>query len=60
MIPPDAQRAMSERAGSTGVEVSAGHAVYVSQPAPLADPIKQAATAGAADTAKQPATTTSA
>jgi pimeloyl-ACP methyl ester carboxylesterase len=60
MIPPDAQRAMSERAGSTVVEVSASHAVYVSQPAPVADLIKQAATAGAADTAKQAATTTSA
>jgi pimeloyl-ACP methyl ester carboxylesterase len=45
MIPPGAQRAMSERAGSTVVEVSASHAVYVSQPAAVADLIKQAATA---------------
>jgi pimeloyl-ACP methyl ester carboxylesterase len=43
MIPPAAQRAMSERAGSTVVEVAASHAVYVSQPAPVADLIKQAA-----------------
>ena len=32
MIPPAAQRAMSERAGSTVTEVGASHAVYVSQP----------------------------
>ena len=30
MIPPDAQRAMSKRAGSTVVEVEGSHAVYVS------------------------------
>src|SRR2546422_11353928 len=32
MIPPDAQRAMSKRAGATVVEVKGSHAVYVSQP----------------------------
>jgi pimeloyl-ACP methyl ester carboxylesterase len=32
MIPPDAQRAMSKRAGSTVAEVQGSHAVYVSQP----------------------------
>jgi pimeloyl-ACP methyl ester carboxylesterase len=32
MIPPDAQRAMSKRAGATVVEVKASHSVYVSQP----------------------------
>src|ERR1022692_4741059 len=32
MIPPEAQRAMSKRAGSTVVEVKGSHAVYVSQP----------------------------
>jgi hypothetical protein len=32
MIPPDAQRAMSKRAGSTVVEVKGSHAIYVSQP----------------------------
>jgi len=43
MIPPDAQRAMSKRAGSTVVEVEASHAVYVSQPRPVALLIEQAA-----------------
>jgi pimeloyl-ACP methyl ester carboxylesterase len=45
MIPPDAQRTMSERIGATVVEVDASHAVYVSQPAAVADLIKQAAAA---------------
>ena len=36
MIPPPAQRAMSERAGSTVTEVPGSHAVYVSQPAAVA------------------------
>jgi hypothetical protein len=49
MIPPDAQRTMSGRAGSTVVEVNASHAVYVSQPGAVADLVKQAATATAAD-----------
>jgi pimeloyl-ACP methyl ester carboxylesterase len=57
MIPPGAQRVMSERAGSTRVEVSASHAVYVSQPAAVADLIKQAATTSAANTAREPAST---
>jgi pimeloyl-ACP methyl ester carboxylesterase len=48
MIPPDAQRTMSGRAGSTTVEVAASHAVYVSQPAAVAACIKQAASALAA------------
>jgi len=43
MIPPDAQRAMSKRAGSTVVEVKASHAVYVSQPRAVADLIAKAA-----------------
>jgi pimeloyl-ACP methyl ester carboxylesterase len=43
MIPPDAQRSMSKRAGSTVVEVKASHAVYVSQPKPVAALIVQAA-----------------
>jgi pimeloyl-ACP methyl ester carboxylesterase len=43
MIPPPAQRAMSERAGSTVVEVPGSHAIYVSQPAAVAALIKQAA-----------------
>jgi len=43
MIPPDAQRAMSKRAGSTVVEATGSHAVYVSQPRAVADLIVQAA-----------------
>jgi pimeloyl-ACP methyl ester carboxylesterase len=48
MIPPPAQRAMSERAGSTVVEMAGSHAIYVSQPAAVAALIEQAATAVAA------------
>ncbi|MFI7063771.1 alpha/beta fold hydrolase [Kribbella sp. NPDC050124] len=43
MIPPPAQRAMSERAGSTVTEVAGSHSVYVSQPAAVAAIIVQAA-----------------
>jgi pimeloyl-ACP methyl ester carboxylesterase len=43
MIPPAAQRSMSKRAGSTVVEVSGSHAIYVSQPAAVADLIARAA-----------------
>ena len=43
MIPPDAQRAMSKRAGSTVVEVKGSHAIYVSQPEAVAALIEQAA-----------------
>ncbi|MFJ2767216.1 alpha/beta fold hydrolase [Streptomyces sp. NPDC087300] len=43
MIPPPAQRAMSERAGSHVVEVAASHAVYLSRPAEVAALIRQAA-----------------
>jgi len=42
MIPPDAQRGMSKRAGSTVVEVKGSHAVYVSQPREVAHLIEQA------------------
>ena len=45
MIPPAAQRAMSKRAGSTVVEVSGSHAVYVSRPAEVAALIEAAAAA---------------
>ena len=48
MIPPPAQRAMSERAGSTVVEFPGSHAIYLSQPAAVAALIKQAASAVAA------------
>ncbi|HWZ83593.1 MAG TPA: alpha/beta hydrolase [Terriglobales bacterium] len=43
MIPPDAQRAMSKRAGSTVVEAKGSHAIYVSQPEAVAALIEQAA-----------------
>jgi len=44
MIPPPAQRMMAERIGAQTVEVpGSSHAVYVSQPAAVADLIKQAA-----------------
>ena len=43
MIPPPAQRFMSERAGSTVVEAGGSHAVYVSHPAPVVALIEQAA-----------------
>jgi pimeloyl-ACP methyl ester carboxylesterase len=43
MIPPDAQRAMSKRAGSTVVEVTGSHSVYVSQPQAVASLIDKAA-----------------
>jgi pimeloyl-ACP methyl ester carboxylesterase len=43
MIPPDAQRFMSKRAGSTVVEVAGSHAIYVSQPSAVAALIEQAA-----------------
>jgi hypothetical protein len=45
MIPPPAQRAMSERAGSTVTEAAGSHAVYQSQPAAVAALIKKAASA---------------
>ena len=43
MIPPDAQRAMSKRAGSTVVEAKGSHAIYVSQPEAVAALIEHAA-----------------
>jgi len=45
MIPPSAQRAMSERAGSTVAEAPGSHSIYLSQPAAVAALITQAATA---------------
>jgi pimeloyl-ACP methyl ester carboxylesterase len=44
MIPPDAQRFMSRRAGATVVEVKGSHSVYVSQPQAVAALIETAAT----------------
>jgi pimeloyl-ACP methyl ester carboxylesterase len=43
MIPPEAQRSMAKRAGSTVVEVKGSHAIYVSQPVAVAALIEQAA-----------------
>jgi pimeloyl-ACP methyl ester carboxylesterase len=45
MIPPSAQRNMSERTGSTVTEVPGSHSIYVSQPAVVAALITQAAAA---------------
>ena len=45
MIPPDAQRQMSARVGSTVVEVAGSHSIYASQPAAVADLIKEAVNA---------------
>src|ERR687895_2483355 len=43
MIPPAAQRFMSQRAGATVVELAGSHAVFLSQPAAVANLIVQAA-----------------
>jgi pimeloyl-ACP methyl ester carboxylesterase len=43
MIPPPAQRLMSNRAGATIVEIAGSHAIYVSQPQAVAALIEQAA-----------------
>ena len=52
MIPPEAQRSMAKRAGSTVVEAKGSHAIYVSQPQAVAELIKTAAT-GVAKIAKK-------
>jgi pimeloyl-ACP methyl ester carboxylesterase len=44
MIPPPAQRAMSERTGSTVTEAAGSHSIYLSQPSAVAAVITQAAT----------------
>jgi pimeloyl-ACP methyl ester carboxylesterase len=43
MIPPEAQRAMSKRAGATVVEARGSHSIYVSQPQAVAAVIAKAA-----------------
>ena len=43
MIPPQAQREMSGRAGSTVEEAAGSHAIYVSQPEAVAGLVKKAA-----------------
>jgi pimeloyl-ACP methyl ester carboxylesterase len=55
MLPPDAQRLMSKRAGATVVEVKSSHAVYVSHPQAVAHIIEEAAR-GALVAAKEGAT----
>ncbi|QYN19014.1 alpha/beta fold hydrolase [Amycolatopsis sp. DSM 110486] len=45
MIPPPAQRAMSQRTHSTVVEAVGSHSIYVSQPAAVPALIQQAASA---------------
>ena len=45
MIPPPAQRFMSQRAGSTVVEAAGSHAIYVSRPNAVAAIIEKAAAA---------------
>jgi len=47
MIPPAAQRLMSQRAGSTVVEAAGSHAIYVSHPEAVAAIIETAASAAA-------------
>jgi hypothetical protein len=42
MIPPDAQRLMSKRAGSTVVEAEGSQAIYVSKSAAVAELIQTA------------------
>ena len=42
MLPPDAQRLMSKRAGATVVEVKSSHAVYLSHPQAVAHIIEEA------------------
>ena len=59
MIPPDAQRLMSKRAGATVVEVKGSHAIYVSQPQAVAHLIEKAATS-ALVTAREDDVTTAA
>src|SRR5918992_5529137 len=44
MIPPQAQREMSARAGATVTEVAGSHAIYVSQPGAVAELIETAIT----------------
>ena len=48
MIPPDAQRSMSKRAGAAVDEVNGSHAIYVSQPQAVAAIIAKAANGVAA------------
>jgi pimeloyl-ACP methyl ester carboxylesterase len=58
MIPPDAQRMMSKRAGSTVIEVKASHSVFMSQPQAVAHFIEKAATGAVAAEQQKTATGT--
>jgi pimeloyl-ACP methyl ester carboxylesterase len=51
MIPPPAQRAMSQRAGATVSEAPGSHSIYVSQPRVVADLIGRAAREARVETA---------
>ena len=51
MIPPPAQRFMSERAGATVVEEAGSHSIYVSQPRATAELIERAAREARVETA---------
>jgi pimeloyl-ACP methyl ester carboxylesterase len=46
MIPPPAQRAMSQRVGATTIEVAGSHAIYESKPAEVAAFIERASRGG--------------
>src|SRR5258706_4687539 len=54
MIPPPAQQFMSRRAGSTGREVGASHALYASKPQAAADLIEEAPTNSSKAEAQSP------
>jgi pimeloyl-ACP methyl ester carboxylesterase len=54
MIPPAAQRAMAERAGSTVTEEAGSHSIYVSQPHAVAEVIEQASQRALTETAGSP------
>jgi pimeloyl-ACP methyl ester carboxylesterase len=43
IIPPDAERLMAQRAGSTVVEVAGGHLAFMAHPQDTADLIEAAA-----------------
>jgi pimeloyl-ACP methyl ester carboxylesterase len=53
MLPPDAQRLMSKRAGAKVVEVKSSHAVYVSHPQAVAHIIEEAARGALVAAAKE-------
>jgi pimeloyl-ACP methyl ester carboxylesterase len=54
MIPPPAERAMSERAGSTVTEAPGSHSIYVSPPRATAELIARAAREARVDNGRPP------